>query len=103
MALPPLTPEQRIDALVKATEARKARAEVKLKLKEAKMALSDVFVRAETDNTIAKIKVGALLEALPGVGRIKAQAVMDEIGISDTRRLRGLGQHQKDQLVERFG
>ena len=49
------------------------------------------------------MKVAALLEALPGVGKVRAKAVMEEIGISETRRVRGLGANQTAALIERFG
>ncbi len=103
MALPPLTPEQRAAALEKAAAARRARAEVKNRLKYSQGSLSEVLEQARDDEAIGKLKVSALLESLPGIGRIKARAIMAEIGISETRRLRGLGPHQAKALVERFG
>ncbi|MDR2114369.1 MAG: helix-hairpin-helix domain-containing protein [Bifidobacteriaceae bacterium] len=103
MALPPLTPEQRAEALKKAAQARQARAEVKAQLKDSRKSLSEVISLGQSDEVIGKIKVGNLLEALPGVGKVKAKAIMEEIGISDSRRIRGLGPHQKEQLIERFG
>jgi transposase len=103
VALPPLTPEQRAAALKKAAEARQARAEVKNRLKYSRGSLSEVLALGEKDEVIGKIKVLSLLEALPGVGKVKARAVMAEIGISDTRRIRGLGSHQTALLIERFG
>ncbi|MDR3360226.1 MAG: helix-hairpin-helix domain-containing protein [Bifidobacteriaceae bacterium] len=103
MALPPLTPEQRAEALKKAAAARQARAEVKSQLKDSRKSLSEVLALGEKDEVIGKIKVGNLLESLPGVGKVKAKAIMAEIGISESRRIRGLGPHQKEQLVERFG
>lgn len=103
MALPPLTPEQRAAALEKAAAARRTRAEVKNRLKYSQGSIADVLQQAKTDEAIGKLKVSALLESLPGVGRVKARAIMAEIGISETRRLRGLGPHQAAALVERFG
>ena len=103
MALPPLTPEQRAAALQKATAARQARAEVKNRLKYSQGVLSDVIAQGRQDDVIGKLKVVALLESLPGVGKVKARAIMSEIGISETRRVRGLGPHQARALVERFG
>jgi hypothetical protein len=41
-------------------------------------------------------------EALPGVGKVKARRTMDEIGIADTRRVRGLGDQQRTKLLEVF-
>ena len=57
----------------------------------------------DTIKVIGKLKVVALLESLPGVGKVKARAIMSEVGISETRRVRGLGPHQIKALVERFG
>lgn len=103
MALPPLTPEQRAAALQKAAAARRARAEVKNRLKYSQGSLAEVLEQARTDDVLGKLKVSSLLESLPGIGKIKARAIMAEIGISETRRLRGLGPHQARALVERFG
>lgn len=102
MATPPqLTPEQRAAALAKAAEARTARAEVKNKLKIGSLSLAEAL--ASTDDTIGKLKVVSLLESLPGVGKVKARKIMDEIGIADNRRVQGLGQQQKSALLEQLG
>lgn len=105
MPLPPqLTPEQRQAALAKAAEARKARAEIKEKLKMGSLTLKELMEQGSgTGNeTVGKMKVLAVLEALPGVGKVKARRTMEEIGISETRRIRGLGEQQKKSLLEAF-
>ncbi len=102
MALPPLTPEQRAAALEKAAIARRERAEVKNRLKYAQGSLAEAISEAGQTESIGKMKVSALLESLPGVGKVRAKQVMDEIGISGSRRVRGLGPHQVRALVERF-
>lgn len=103
MPLPELTPEQRAAALEKAAEARRIRAEVKNRLKNSNEKLSEVIKQGETDEAIGKLKVVSLLEALPGVGKVKARAIMEDIGIAESRRVRGLGPHQAAALIERFG
>lgn len=103
MALPSLTPEQRAQALEKAAEARRVRAEVKNRLKYSQGSLAEVIEQGRTDDAIGKLKVVALLESLPGVGRVKARAIMEEVGIAESRRVRGLGPHQAAALIERFG
>ena len=103
MPLPQLTEEQRRAALAKAAEARKRRAEVKAQLKNGALGLSEILERAEGDEIVGKMKVSAMLEALPGVGKVRAQKVMEELNISTSRRLRGLGDKQKQALKERFG
>jgi S13-like protein len=101
MALPILTPEQRAQALAKAAEARKKRAELKGELKSGKRTLGDVLMRS-TEDTVGKMKVSAVLESLPGVGKVRAQKLMEELDISTSRRVRGLGAKQRAQLLDRF-
>lgn len=102
MALPQLTPEQRAQALEKAAAARRERAAVKNRLKNSQGSLKDVIAEGKENETIGKMKVSALLESMPGVGRVRARQIMEEVGISETRRVRGLGANQTQALLERF-
>jgi hypothetical protein len=103
MALPPvLSPEQRQAALDKAAVARRARAELKEKLKMGSLNLKELLHQSAGDDIIGKMKVLAVLESLPGVGKVKARRTMEEIGISETRRVRGLGDQQRAKLLEAF-
>ena len=103
MALPQLTPQQRADALEKAAAARRERAAVKNRLKSSDGSLSAVIKEGKSSEVIGKMKVSSLLEAMPGVGRVRSRQIMEEIGISETRRVRGLGANQIAALLERFG
>jgi ribosomal protein S13 len=67
------------------------------------LSLTELFQLADKDETIGKIKVLALLESLPGVGKVKARRVMDDVGIAETRRVQGLGAQQRARLLEEFG
>jgi hypothetical protein len=103
MPLPPaLTPEQRQAALEKAAAARRERAELKEKLKMGSVNLRELLNLADRHEVVAKMKVLAVLESLPGVGKVKARRMMDEIGISETRRVRGLGEQQRSKLLDSF-
>jgi hypothetical protein len=102
MALPTLTPEQRTQALAKAAEARKKRAVVKAELKSGKRTLADVLNYSTGDDTLGKMKVSNVLESLPGVGKVRAQKLMEELDISASRRVRGLGAKQREQLLGKF-
>ena len=102
MPLPPLTPEQRAAALEKAAAARKARAALRDRLKHSGASLSDVLASGETDDVIGKMRVAAVLESMPGVGKVRAQRIMEKLGISPNRRVRGLGTHQREALQREF-
>jgi hypothetical protein len=101
MPLPTLTEEQRRDALAKAAEARKKRAELKERLKAGQTSLREVL-NMRDDNIVAKMKVSAVLEALPGVGKVRARKLMERLDISTSRRVRGLGAKQKEALLGEF-
>ena len=100
MPLPPaLTAEQRQAALEKAAEARRTRAEVKAKLKAGSLGLGELFDQGTRDDALAKLKVVSVLESLPGVGKVQARRIMEELDISESRRLRGLGRNQREGLL----
>lgn len=103
VALPSLTPEERAEALERAAQARATRAHVKQELKAGAVKLSDIISQGKEDDAIGKLRVSALLESLPGVGKITAAALLEEVGIAESRRVRGLGARQVTALVERFG
>ena len=88
MAIPQLSPEERQAALEKAKAARIKRAEV-LDMKE--------------DPIVGRMKVSTLIETLPGYGKAKAEKIMKELQIAESRRLRGLGDRQRAALLERLG
>ncbi|SCF26250.1 hypothetical protein GA0074695_4917 [Micromonospora viridifaciens] len=102
MPLPSLTPEQRAAALEKAAEIRKARAKLKEDLKQGKTSLATVLQQAESDDVVGKLKVSAVLQAMPGIGKIRATQIMEKLKIADSRRLRGLGEQQRKALLGEF-
>ena len=103
MPLPPsLSPDQRQAALEKAGAARRQRAELKEKLKMGSITLQELLDQAERDEVVGKMKMLTVLESLPGLGKVKARRLMEEIGISETRRVQGLGQKQREALFARL-
>jgi hypothetical protein len=102
MPLPQLDDDARRDALNKAAEARKLRAEIKQRLKAGEITLGEVLDRAAEDEVIAKTRVSEILESLPKVGRVRARRIMERLDISSSRRLRGLGANQRERLLAEF-
>ncbi|MGI9156032.1 MAG: integration host factor, actinobacterial type [Marmoricola sp.] len=102
MALPELTPEQRQAALDKAAASRRERAAVKNRLKHSGASISDVLAEGLTNEVIGKMRVFDLLQSMPGVGKVRAKALMERHKISETRRVRGLGSNQSSALVAEF-
>ncbi|MBC7266239.1 MAG: integration host factor [Coriobacteriia bacterium] len=102
MALPKLSEADRKAALEKAAKARQERAELRRKIKSGEISFAEVMKRAD-DPVIGRMRVSALLESLPGFGRAKAQKIMEELEISESRRVQGLGARQREGLMERLG
>ena len=102
MELPRLTDSERAAALERAAQARKVRAEIKAELKSGKRSLEEVINLGKSDDFIGKMKVSALIESLPGVGKVRALAVMGKVGIAASRRIKGLGIHQTRDLLAEF-
>ena len=101
MALPNLSDAERRAALKKAAEARQARAELKRRLKGGKVSLREVLSKSD-DPIVGRMKVGNLLESLPGVGKARASKKMKDLDISPTRRVQGLGSNQRQNLLKEF-
>ena len=101
MALPNQTPEQRKAALEKAAEARHARAELRAQIKSGEMTVEQVLT-AEDNPVIDKLKVKDMIASLPGYGKAKVTKIMEDLGISETRRIKGLGSRQRAELIERL-
>ena len=82
MPLTPLTEDARASAREKAVLARAHRQEIK--------------------RALSKMPVGQMLRALPGIGAVRAERIIEELHIAPTRRLGGLGVHQRRKMVEYF-
>lgn len=96
MAVPVLTDEQRKANLAKAMEVRSQRA----KMRQA-LAHKDILVEDALEHEFCQgMKVTYFLESLPNIGTAKAKKIMEHIGISPKRRVRGLGRKQKLALID---
>lgn len=102
MQPPEISDEQRERALVRAAEARRVRAEMKQLLKTGSITLPELLERADTDDLVSGIKVAAVLSSMPGTGKIKAKRMMEAHGIAENRRIRGLGERQREKLLAEF-
>jgi hypothetical protein len=98
---PPLSAEERREALEKAAQARRERAELKVDLKSGETTLEVLLDRSD-EKVVGSMKVADAIESMPGVGPVRAQRIMDRLAISPTRRLRGLGEKQRQSLIREF-
>ena len=103
MALPPkLTPAEQARALEIAKLARQERAAMKAELRKGSLSFAQFLSVSDINPVLAKMRVVELLESLPGYGKIRAQAIMEKFNISPTRRIQGLGRHQRSALLKEF-
>ena len=102
--IPELTAEQRKANLDKAMKMRKERADIRVKLANGTYTVSDVIYFADShDEAAAGMRVKQMINALPGYGFKKTQALMRELGISESKRVGGLGTNQVKALIDRLG
>lgn len=100
--LPEMTDEQRAAALERAGLARRTRAEIKALLQTGSLTFSDVLDRAAEDDLVAGTRAKAIIQSMPGMGKITTIRLMEEIGIAENRTLRGLTPRQTKELLDRF-
>lgn len=65
--------------------------------------MSQVLKDGQSDDIVGKMKVSALLESVPGIGKVRARQIMERLGIAESRRVRGLGANQRAALENEFG
>lgn len=103
MSNPPnLSQKQREAALLRAADARRVRAETKDLLRDGSVTFGELLTLADVNELVGKMKTLAALESMPKIGKVKARRLMREIGIAESRRLKGLGEKQRTKLLAFF-
>ena len=100
MALPTLSQAEKKEALEKAQKMRRERSLLRSQLKRGEVDFSTIL--SGEDEVTARMRVAYLLRSLPRVGKVKAQRIMEEVGIDEARRVQGLGKRQKEALIARL-
>lgn len=103
MSNPPnLSQKQREAALLRAADARRVRAKTKDSLRDGSVTFGELLTLADVNELVGKMKTLAALESMPKIGKVKARRLMREIGIAESRRLKGLGEKQRTKLLAFF-
>lgn len=102
MSVPELSTEQRLAALENAKAARIRRAEIKEQIAAGQLGIAEVLAMKD-DEAVGKMRVADLIAALPHYGEAKTQKIMEELKISESRRIRGLGKRQEFDLLAKLG
>lgn len=91
----------RVAANRAAVAARRARADVKRRLREGE--LSPIRAMQESlhpDSAVATLRVTEFLQTFPAFGEVKTQRALEQLEISPRKRLGGLGARQRARLDE---
>lgn len=94
------TDDRRREALAKANAARTARARMRARVKSGKLDPAWLLDHRKDDEVVARMPVRQFLCSLPHVGTRTADEMMQELGIPEDRRMRGLGSNQERALRE---
>lgn len=98
MTPPVRSREQRASALDAAQRVRRERADLRRALKAGTARPS----AALDDERFRGVRVRWFLESLPGIGTARAESMMAELQIAESRRLGGLSDRQRHALVVRL-
>lgn len=93
--LPQLTPEERFAASQKAIETRKERMRLKDEMKHGKLSVSEAIKMP----VMQRMKVYEFIRAIPGIGTNRAKEFMLANSIADNRRVGGLSEHRRAQVI----
>ncbi len=82
---------------------RKKRSEIKSGLKTGVTTIQELFQNRETyQKYIANMRVIELVCTLPGIGRVKAEKILNSMGISFCKKIDGMGKNQKRKFYKYF-
>lgn len=93
--LPLMTPEERFAASQKAIEVRKARMRLKDEMKHGKLSVAEAIAMP----VMQRMKVYEFIRAIPGIGINRAKEFMLANSIADNRRVGGLSEHRRAQII----
>lgn len=99
MTVPTRTPEQRAEALAKAHATRQEKARLREGLRTGAVQPADIIAGAAANPVWGSLRVTWLLAAMPGLGPVRVDRIMTDLGIAPSRRLQGLGERQRGALL----
>jgi len=102
VAIPKLSEQELQAARKAATQARRTRADFKDRVRKGSLSIGEALRQAPKDDVLAHIKVVDLLKTQRRIGQVRAEEIMSRLSIAPTRRIRGLGKHQIDGIVQEF-
>ncbi|WP_053383913.1 guanylate kinase [Leucobacter celer] len=98
-ATPAMPEVDRVAANRAAIAARRARAELKRRLRSGEVSPFRVLEQSRVPGSpAASLRITDYLLSFPAIGAVKAGRVREQLGISDRKRLGGLGKLQRERL-----
>ena len=95
---PARSPEQRLRALEKANDVRRARAELKRELAAGRIKLAQVL--SDPPPSVRTARLRELLLAVPKFGPARVQRALAHCRIADAKTVAGLSDRQRSELIE---
>lgn len=96
-AIPARTHDQRLRALEAANEIRTRRARLKKDLKAGKVQLDRLLL--DPPEYLETAKVFDLMLAVPKLGRVKVNRILNHCRVSPSKTISGLSERQRSELV----
>lgn len=97
--VPYLSREERLENIVKANEARRRTADAKRRMKAGELPIGEALENPD----LQRVRVLDFIGSMPGIGPFRARQIAERLGISEKRRVKGIGCRQRKALIEEFG
>jgi hypothetical protein len=89
-----------MEALKRANDIRVKRAQLKKDLKSGVVSIEQILV--DPPEYVSTAKVFDMLMAVPKFGRVKAQRMLNQCRISQSKTVGGLSDRQRQELIDLF-
>jgi len=83
-----------------AEDVRRRRAEVVTDLEGGRMTMGEAFELADRDELVARIKLLALLQSVPGVGKVGSRRMLASLGIPESTRTGAIRSDDRRRLLD---
>lgn len=89
-------------AFARAAEARDAAVAIIAQVRSGDLTLEQAYARADADTMSGRVFAVKVLEAVPGIGKVRARRTMEMFDVAEDSTLAGISATARAQIADRF-